>query len=48
MSEDRAPGASPPTKVLNLRGIPLPLYTQLKVLAAAANMGIRQVLPDDF
>jgi hypothetical protein len=30
-----------PTKVLNLRGVPMPLYTALKVLAAQANMGIR-------
>jgi hypothetical protein len=30
------------TKVLNLREIPLPLYTQLKVFAAASNMGIRE------
>jgi hypothetical protein len=30
------------TKNINLREIPLPLYTQLKVFAAASNMGIRE------
>jgi hypothetical protein len=30
------------TKALNLRDIPLPVYTQLKVYAAASNMGIRE------
>jgi hypothetical protein len=30
------------TKALNLRDIPLPIYTTLKTFAAASNMGIRE------